>query len=360
MVSLRRGTRLGYGHEERVEYANLAASSRSRIARRSVAVTCALHERIGALGYAPAWASRLPVLWCTLPVALVAASFMAPVGGAALKTPPKCPTSGLVVWVDTNGDGAAGSIYYTLEFTNLSGSSCTLTGYPGVSAVGLNGHQLGERRGHDPATAAHTVTLANGATKTATLRIVEAGNFPSAQCHMTEAAGLRASIRRTRRPPAKLVPFLRSTPAKHTGPVVLMVRSREPARPHEPAFIGKHLTACTRFLASWKLLQDARWTCVFVVCSLTTSRGGDLGVREDRRTTRPAGATSSSREVRPFERGRRPRGLRLLGEPPRSASLLTDGANSDPPSATMRIAATSSCSFASLSRNALAPARSDS
>jgi len=45
--------------------------------------------------------------------------------------------------MDTQGDGAAGSVYYTLQFTNLSGHACTLRGYPGVSAVSLSGHQLG-------------------------------------------------------------------------------------------------------------------------------------------------------------------------------------------------------------------------
>jgi hypothetical protein len=32
--------------------------------------------------------------------------------------------------MDTQGGGAAGSIYYTLEFTNLSGQACTLHGSP--------------------------------------------------------------------------------------------------------------------------------------------------------------------------------------------------------------------------------------
>ncbi len=137
--------------------------------------------------------------------ALVVALFLVPVSGGAVKSPRKCPTSGLVVWVNTDGDGAAGSIYYKLEFTNLSGSTCTLTGYPGVSGVDLGGHQLGSAGSHDPATAARTVTLANGATKTATLRIVEAGNFPSAQCHMTEAAGLR--VYPPNQTASKIVPF---------------------------------------------------------------------------------------------------------------------------------------------------------
>ncbi len=158
---------------------------------------------------------------CALPAALAAAVLLVPAGGSAVVQAPKCPTSGLVVWVNTDGDGTAGSIYYKLEFTNLSGSTCTLTGYPGVSGVNLAGHQLGSPGGHDTATAAHTVTLANGATKTATLRIVEAGNFPSSRCHMTEAAGLRVY------PPnqtvSKVVPFPFYA-CSRTGPVYLLVR----------------------------------------------------------------------------------------------------------------------------------------
>jgi hypothetical protein len=56
---------------------------------------------------------------------------------------PSCKTSGLVVWLDTQGDAAAGSVFYKLKFTNQSGSTCVLRGYPGVSAVNLKSHQLG-------------------------------------------------------------------------------------------------------------------------------------------------------------------------------------------------------------------------
>jgi hypothetical protein len=34
-----------------------------------------------------------------------------------------CVASQLVVWLDTAGNGAAGSVYYTLKFTNLSSHS---------------------------------------------------------------------------------------------------------------------------------------------------------------------------------------------------------------------------------------------
>src|SRR5438067_13911021 len=50
---------------------------------------------------------------------------------------PRCANSQLVVWLDTQGNGAAGSITYDIELTNLSGHRCTLFGYPGVSAVSL-------------------------------------------------------------------------------------------------------------------------------------------------------------------------------------------------------------------------------
>ncbi|HEX4323202.1 MAG TPA: DUF4232 domain-containing protein [Gaiellaceae bacterium] len=157
-----------------------------------------------------------------VPTALLAALFVVPACGSALKAPPKCTTSGLVVWLNTNGDGAAGSTYFKLEFTNLSGSACTLTGYPGVSGVDRSGHQLGTAAGHDPATAAHTVTLANGATKAATLRIVEAGNFPASTCHLTTAAGLR--VYPPNQTASKLVPFPFRACAR-TGPAYLSVRA---------------------------------------------------------------------------------------------------------------------------------------
>ncbi len=85
----------------------------------------------------------------------------------------------------------AGTIYYTLEFTNLSGSSCTLFGYPGVSATSLTGAQVGNAARRDNSFTPHLVTLANGATATATVGITQTGFFPKAQCKPVTAAGLR-------------------------------------------------------------------------------------------------------------------------------------------------------------------------
>jgi hypothetical protein len=139
----------------------------------------------------------------------------------AASTPP-CTTSGLVVWLNTQGNGTAGSIFYTLELTNLSAHTCTVAGYLGVSAVNLAGHTLGSPASRDHATTPHTVTLAPGATATGLLRIVEAGNFPSSACHQVTAAGLRVF------PPnlttSKVIPFPFSA-CSHTGPVFLSVRA---------------------------------------------------------------------------------------------------------------------------------------
>ncbi|HWF34935.1 MAG TPA: DUF4232 domain-containing protein [Solirubrobacteraceae bacterium] len=133
-----------------------------------------------------------------------------------------CAPSGLVAWLNTQGNGAAGSVFYTLEFTNVSGHTCTVGGYPGVSAVNRAGQQLGRAAARDNGNAAHVITLANGARATATLRIIEAGNFPSSTCKQVTAVGLRVF------PPnlttSTVIPFPYAACSK-AGPVFLTVRA---------------------------------------------------------------------------------------------------------------------------------------
>jgi Protein of unknown function (DUF4232) len=84
---------------------------------------------------------------------------------AATAAVPRCTARDLGVWVAVDqGNGAAGTIYYPLEFTNLSGHTCSLFGYPGVSAVNSDGQQLGSPAGWGSLAAARTVNLAPGAT----------------------------------------------------------------------------------------------------------------------------------------------------------------------------------------------------
>ena len=120
---------------------------------------------------------------------------------------PSCASSGLVLWLE-RANSAAGTTRYDLHLTNLSGHSCTLKGYPAVSAVDLSGHVVGftaqnSQNEHSPNPV--PVPLANDATATAMIAITDAANFPAALCHLKMAAGLRVT------PPnqslAKVVPL---------------------------------------------------------------------------------------------------------------------------------------------------------
>jgi Protein of unknown function (DUF4232) len=103
---------------------------------------------------------------------------------------PACSSSHLVNWLDTDANGTAGTIFYELQFTNL-GNTCTLRGYPGVSAVSLSGQQLGKPASRVTGIQLKTVTLKRGATVKAALGIVDTGVFSSSQCQAVTAAGLR-------------------------------------------------------------------------------------------------------------------------------------------------------------------------
>ena len=86
------------------------------------------------------------------------------------------------------GGGAAGSTYYPIEFTNISGSTCSLYGYPGVSfATAAGGSQIGLAATEDPAFPRSLVTLAPGATAHAELQVVNAQNFAASTCHPVAA-----------------------------------------------------------------------------------------------------------------------------------------------------------------------------
>ena len=147
-------------------------------------------------------------------------------GAAAAAGTPRCATSALVVWLDTKGSGTAGSIYYNLELTNLSGHACTLLGYPGVSAVNLRGQQLGSGASREAFQKPRVVTLASGASATVVLRIVDADNFPSSVCRQVTAAGLR--IYPPGQTASKVVPFPFRA-CSRTGQSNLLVRAVQKA-----------------------------------------------------------------------------------------------------------------------------------
>jgi hypothetical protein len=103
----------------------------------------------------------------------------------------QCATGALRVSLGTAG-GAAGSVYYPLEFTNVSGTPCTMYGYPGVSFVsGPGGAELGGAAVRDPAQGPALVTLAPGAEAHASVQVVVAQNYPKSVCKPVTAHWLR-------------------------------------------------------------------------------------------------------------------------------------------------------------------------
>lgn len=154
-------------------------------------------------------------------VALLCAALPAPVRSARAAVP-RCRAPGLVIWLNAApGGAAAGSVYYRLEFTNLSGHRCTLRGAPGVSAVTLVGARIGSAATR-ATSGATTVSLAQGKTASAVLRVVDAQNYPASRCHAAIAAGVRVY------PPggrvSKVVPFAFRA-CRSTGVSVLSVKA---------------------------------------------------------------------------------------------------------------------------------------
>jgi len=152
------------------------------------------------------WSKRVSVIIAALAVAVgfvvVAPSAPAATASAA----PPCKTSGLDIWLENEiGGGTAGSVFYRFRFTNLSGRTCTLKGYPKVLAVNLKGQRIGSPASHETTVEPHLVKLAPEKSAPAVIRVIDAENFPRSACRPVTAAGFRVS------PPgntaSRLVPF---------------------------------------------------------------------------------------------------------------------------------------------------------
>jgi uncharacterized protein DUF4232 len=103
-------------------------------------------------------------------------------GPPAAQGPPSCATRDLQVYLGLS-QGATGHVYQVIDFKNISGRTCTLFGYPGVSfAAGTPATQVGQAADEDPASARVTVTLAPGDVANALMTYLQAGFYPPAKC----------------------------------------------------------------------------------------------------------------------------------------------------------------------------------
>ena len=127
-----------------------------------------------------------------------------PAGGASSAAPSTvpglsgvtvCQSAALTVTVDTSqAGGAAGSVYYPVNFTNTSGEPCGLYGYPGMSFVtagGGAGQQIGAAAQRDPAFGDLSVRLPADGVAHAWLQVAQAGNYPASACQPLTAHWLR-------------------------------------------------------------------------------------------------------------------------------------------------------------------------
>ena len=95
---------------------------------------------------------------------------------------PACPTRSLGLKLGL-AQGAAGSTFQVIDFTNISNVTCTLYGYPGVSlAGGKPVTQIGLAAAESHSTARKLVTLSPRAVANAVLQIAHAVNFPPGKC----------------------------------------------------------------------------------------------------------------------------------------------------------------------------------
>jgi hypothetical protein len=163
--------------------------------------------------------------------AALAASSPGAASGAALASDttrlssapvPACQASQLGVWFAlAQSNGAAGTIYYPLNFTNVSGHKCSLHGFPGVSAIARSGHQLGSPAGWSARVAARTVVLAPGATAHTILQYRDAEVSTAPGCDPVNSAVVLRVY-----PPGQYhatVAAFDLQVCSHTGPVYMSV-----------------------------------------------------------------------------------------------------------------------------------------
>ena len=146
---------------------------------------------------------------------------------------PRCATPRLRVSVGTGTGASTGTstgasaprvTRYRLDFTNVAGVTCTLSGYPEVAAYRGDGAQIGNEAGRDTSVAARHIVLAPGASAHAAIT----ASISRGPCRPVDAAGLRVVP-----PGQKAASYIRHTlracsAAGPRAPVFLRVRAVQP------------------------------------------------------------------------------------------------------------------------------------
>jgi hypothetical protein len=129
----------------------------------------------------------------------------------------------------SQGSGAAGTFTYLLRFTNTSRHTCTLFGFPGVTAVNRHDRQLGSPAARVSGAPLRAVVLRRGWTGHAVLRITDAGFIPRRLCRPAAARGLHVIL------PSRVFPGhvrLRFLACSRPGTIYMRVQRVQPGRGH--------------------------------------------------------------------------------------------------------------------------------
>jgi hypothetical protein len=172
----------------------MTSATRHLLGTATLLAVAALTAACGpANGNSAAGNSTSPPAAATTPATAPASPASSPAPSGANPVTAGCSSSALTARVDLAQSGAAaGSVYVPIDFTNTSGSPCTLDGYPGVSFVrSPSGGQLGNAATRNPAAAPAMVTLAPGGIAHAILQVGEAGNYSASACTPVTAHWLK-------------------------------------------------------------------------------------------------------------------------------------------------------------------------
>ena len=162
--------------------------------RRPLVIALALFSVAALAGCAPS-----PTPSGSTSASASASSSTTPSPTSTSKVDPNAPTGqcadkNLAVTI-TGADGAAGSTYSNVVFTNTGSTACNLQGAPGVSVVGKgNGTQLGVPASHEGSGTPAIVSVPAGGSVSAQLQSTNIGTDGGplgSQCQATTGDGYR-------------------------------------------------------------------------------------------------------------------------------------------------------------------------
>jgi hypothetical protein len=128
-------------------------------------------------------------------VAATAAALLVPTtASAGASSTPECRSRDLRASFAADGGAAASHRFGHLRLHNVSGHTCVVQGYGGLSFVGHgNGTQVGAAAGRTPS-ARPRVVLAPGERAASLVEITSPDPYPRKTCHRTHVDGFRVYV----------------------------------------------------------------------------------------------------------------------------------------------------------------------